>query len=72
MTEAKPTVGEQLAVINTKLDVLIAGRDDHEARIRVLENSHQAGAGKAKVTSALIAALIALAPTVAWIIELTR
>lgn len=32
-----PSVEAQLAVINTKLDVLIATRDDHEIRIRGLE-----------------------------------
>lgn len=34
---SEPTVGEQLAVINVKLDLLIAERDDHEQRIRALE-----------------------------------
>jgi hypothetical protein len=33
----QPTVGEQLAVINTKLDLLIEQRTDHEVRIRALE-----------------------------------
>lgn len=33
-----PTVGEQLAVINTKLDVLIEQRTDHELRLRALES----------------------------------
>lgn len=32
-----PTVGEQLAAINVKLDVLIEQRTDHEARLRGLE-----------------------------------
>lgn len=34
---SEPTVGEQLAVINIKLDLLIAQRNDHEQRIRALE-----------------------------------
>lgn len=34
---SEPTVGEQLAVINTKLDVLIEQRNDHEVRLRSLE-----------------------------------
>jgi hypothetical protein len=34
-----PTVGEQLAVIDTKLDLLIEQRTDHETRIRSLEQS---------------------------------
>lgn len=37
MSDSIPTVGEQLAVINTKLDVLIEQRTDHETRIRALE-----------------------------------
>ena len=38
MTEPTPqSVEAQLAVINTKLDVLIATRDDHELRLRKLE-----------------------------------
>lgn len=32
-----PSVEVQLAVINTKLDVLIEQRSDHEARLRALE-----------------------------------
>lgn len=32
-----PPVGEQLAVINTKLDLLIEQRSDHEVRLRKLE-----------------------------------
>lgn len=31
------SVEAQLAVINTKLDLLIAGKDDHETRLRSLE-----------------------------------
>lgn len=37
MTESNPSVEAQLAVINTKLDLLIAGKDDHETRLRSLE-----------------------------------
>ena len=38
MAEPSPaSVEAQLAVINTKLDVLIATRDDHEIRLRKME-----------------------------------
>ena len=38
MTEPAPvSVEAQLAVINTKLDVLITTRDDHETRLRKIE-----------------------------------
>ena len=38
MTEPAPvSVEAQLAVINTKLDVLITTRDDHETRLRRIE-----------------------------------
>lgn len=37
MTEPPQSVETQLAIINTKLDVLIATRDDHELRLRKLE-----------------------------------
>lgn len=37
MSDPAPSVEAQLAVINTKLDVLIATRDDHEIRIRRIE-----------------------------------
>ena len=38
MAEPSPaSVEAQLAVINTKLDVLIATRDDHETRLRKME-----------------------------------
>lgn len=37
MTETPPPVGEQLAVINVKLDLLIATQKDHEPRLRKLE-----------------------------------
>lgn len=32
-----PSVEAQLAAINVKLDLLIAGKDDHEVRLRTLE-----------------------------------
>ena len=32
-----PSVEAQLAAINEKLDLLIAGKDDHESRLRSLE-----------------------------------
>jgi hypothetical protein len=35
---SEPTVGEQLAIINVKLDLLITQRDDHEARLRAVES----------------------------------
>lgn len=37
MTESVPSVEAQLAAINVKLDLLIAGKDDHETRLRSLE-----------------------------------
>jgi hypothetical protein len=38
LTEPTPaSVEAQLAVINTKLDVLITTRDDHETRLRRIE-----------------------------------
>lgn len=37
MSEAPQSVETQLAIINTKLDVLITTRDDHETRLRKLE-----------------------------------
>lgn len=36
-TSEVPSIEAQLAVINVKLDLLIAGRDDHEIRLRKLE-----------------------------------
>lgn len=39
------SVETQLAVISTKLDVLLAGKDDHEARLRGLERFKWALAG---------------------------
>lgn len=36
-TPAAPSVEAQLAVINTKLDLLIEQRTDHETRLRSLE-----------------------------------
>lgn len=37
MAETSPSVEAQLAAINVKLDLLIAGKDDHEIRLRSLE-----------------------------------
>lgn len=37
MTTQSPSVEAQLAVINTKLDAILATRDDHEFRIRKIE-----------------------------------
>lgn len=38
MTEpSSPSIEAQLAVINTKLDLVLATRDDHEVRLRNLE-----------------------------------
>lgn len=37
MTESTPSVEVQLAVMNAKLDLLLAGKDDHETRLRSLE-----------------------------------
>jgi len=36
MTE-QPSVEAQLATISVKLDLLLAGKDDHEVRLRALE-----------------------------------
>ena len=36
-TPEPQSIEAQLAVINTKLDLLIANRDDHETRLRKLE-----------------------------------
>jgi hypothetical protein len=44
---SESTVGEQLAVINTKLDVLIEQRTDHEVRLRSLEKFRWVLAGAA-------------------------
>lgn len=41
MSEQQVGVAEQLAVINIKLDLLITQRDDHEARLRVLESNSE-------------------------------
>lgn len=37
VTDPVPSVEAQLAAINVKLDLLIAGKDDHETRLRGLE-----------------------------------
>lgn len=37
MTDSTPSVEVQLAVMNAKLDLLLAGKDDHETRLRSLE-----------------------------------
>lgn len=38
-----PTLGEQLAAANTKLDILLVRGDDHEIRLRNLEARDAAG-----------------------------
>ena len=53
----QPTVGEQLATINTKLDVLIEQRTDHEARIRVLEQARWKLVGLASAVGAIAGVL---------------
>lgn len=37
MPDTGPSVEAQLAAINVKLDLLITGKDDHETRLRALE-----------------------------------
>lgn len=57
MSDSTPTVGEQLAVINTKLDVLIEQRTDHEVRIRSLERFKWVLAGVALASGGVGASL---------------
>jgi len=45
------SVETQLAVINTKLDLLLVQRDDHEARIRSLEEVAQTSEEQARQAS---------------------
>lgn len=51
---SEPTVGEQLAIINVKLDLLLVGKDDHESRIRALETKVWKAAGAAAAFSGAI------------------
>jgi endonuclease/exonuclease/phosphatase family metal-dependent hydrolase len=53
----EPTVGEQLAVINVKLDVLIEQRADQEARLRALETARWKNVGWASGAAAAVALL---------------
>ena len=46
-TPEPTSVEAQLAVINVKLDLLLVGRDDHEARLRTLEKFKWQVAGAA-------------------------
>ena len=50
---AEPTVGEQLAAINVKLDLLIQQRTDHETRLRTLEQARWKLVGMATAAGAL-------------------
>lgn len=52
-----PTVGEQLAVINTKLDLLIEQRTDHETRLRSLEKFRWTLAGVALASGGVSTAI---------------
>lgn len=62
MTEGIPSVEAQLAAINVKLDLLITGKDDHEVRLRALEQfkwlvvgaSAAAGGGAGALVSRLL------------------
>jgi hypothetical protein len=59
----EPSIEAQLAVISTKLDTLLVQRDDHEKRIRSLEQwkwlatgiAAAAGSGIGAAASSLIA-----------------
>jgi hypothetical protein len=53
----QPSVGEQLATINVKLDLLIQQRTDHEARLRILEQSRWKTIGMATAVSGSVAVL---------------
>lgn len=53
----RPSVEVQLAVINTKLDLLIEQRSDHELRIRALEQFRWRLAGLASAAGALAGAV---------------
>lgn len=52
------TVGERLATIETKLDMLIVKRDDHEMRIQKLERWAWVVAGAAGAIGGSIARLL--------------
>lgn len=56
--EAPLSVEAQLAVINTKLDLLIEQRSDHEARIRALEQVRWRLAGLGAAAGAVAAAVV--------------
>lgn len=60
MSDSTPTVGEQLAVINTKLDLLIEQRTDHETRIRSLERFKWVLAGVALASGGVGASIAQL------------
>lgn len=53
-----PSVEAQLAAINVKLDLLIAGKDDHETRLRSLEQFKWVVLGAAAVCGGSAGALI--------------
>lgn len=53
-----PSVEAQLAAINVKLDLLIAGKDDHETRLRALEQFKWVVLGAAAVCGGSAGALI--------------
>lgn len=52
------SVEAQLAVINTKLDLLIATRDDHEIRMRKLEQFKWLMVGAAAATGGAAGAVV--------------
>lgn len=54
---AEATVGEQLAAINVKLDLLIQQRNDHEGRLRVLEQARWKLIGMATAGGAIAGVL---------------
>lgn len=58
MPDQPHSVEAQLAVINTKLDLLIEQRSDHEVRIRALEQVRWRLAGIGATAGAVSAAVI--------------
>lgn len=57
--ESQPSVPVQLAVINVKLDTLLVQRDDHETRLRKLEQFRWVLAGAVAAGSTAGATLVA-------------
>lgn len=58
MPQEPTSVEAQLAVINTKLDLLIAGKDDHELRLRRLEQFKYVMVGAAAATGGVAGSVV--------------